>query len=84
MSVLTTGKFWAATAERAVKTAAQTAVAAIGTSVVVVNEVNWELVGGASALAAVLSVLTSVGSAGVGASGPSLGPEELTPPVPKG
>lgn len=80
MSALTTGKFWAATAERAVKTAAQAAVAAIGVNVVALAEVNWELVGGTSALAAVLSVLTSVASSGAGSDGPSLGPEELTPP----
>ena len=44
---------------RAIKTVAQTAVATIGTAVAM-GEVNWVLVGSASALAGVLSLLTSV------------------------
>ena len=44
---------------RAVKTMAQTAVATIGTSAVM-GEVSWVMVGSASALAGILSVLTSV------------------------
>lgn len=44
---------------RAIKTVAQTAVAMIGTSVVI-SEVDWIMVASASALAGVLSLLTSV------------------------
>jgi hypothetical protein len=44
---------------RAIKTVAQTAVATIGTSVVM-GEVNWVAVGSASLLAGILSLLTSV------------------------
>ncbi len=44
---------------RAIKTIAQTAVATIGTAVAL-GDVNWVLVGSASALAGVLSLLTSV------------------------
>ncbi len=53
-------KEWAkATAVRAVKTVAQTAVATIGVSAVM-SDVNWLAVGSASLLAGILSVLTSV------------------------
>lgn len=48
-----------AAAVRAVKTVAQTAVATIGTSAVL-GEVNWMMVGSASLLAGILSLLTSV------------------------
>lgn len=45
---------------RAIKTVAQTAVATIGTSMVM-EEVNWMVVASASLLAGVLSLLTSIG-----------------------
>ena len=44
---------------RAVKTAAQTAVAAIGTSAYM-GEVNWAMGGSTAALAAIVSVITSI------------------------
>lgn len=44
---------------RALKTLAQTAVATIGTTAVI-GEVDWIMVASASALAAILSILTSV------------------------
>lgn len=44
---------------RAVKTLAQTAVATIGTTAVL-SEVDWVLVASASALAGILSILTSI------------------------
>ena len=44
---------------RAIKTVAQTAVATIGTAAVL-GDVNWVMVGSASVLAGVLSLLTSV------------------------
>lgn len=44
---------------RAVRTCAQTAVATIGTTAVI-SDVDWSLVAGASALAGLLSLLTSV------------------------
>ena len=48
-----------AAAVRAIKTVAQTAIATIGTAAVI-GDVNWVMVGSASALAGVISVLTSV------------------------
>lgn len=53
-------KLWfKAAAVRAVKTVAQTAVATIGTSAAM-GQVNWLMVGSASLLAGILSLLTSV------------------------
>ena len=58
--VRTNFKTWAqAAAVRAVKTMAQAAIAMIGTSAAM-GEVNWKLVGSASLLAGILSILTSL------------------------
>ena len=60
MKIKTNFKTWLKAAGiRALKTLAQTAVATIGTSAVL-SEVDWVMVASASALAAVLSLLTSV------------------------
>lgn len=60
---------------RALKTVAQTAVAAIGTSAVI-SEINWLMVGSTSLLAGALSLLTSL--AGI----PEECPEEAAPAGP--
>lgn len=52
-------KWLRAAAVRSLKTIAQTAIATIGTSVLL-SEVNWMVVISASVLAGVLSLLTSV------------------------
>ena len=54
-----TKKWWKAAGIRAVKTIAQTTIATIGASVLL-SEVNWLAVASASALAGILSLLTSV------------------------
>ena len=60
MKIKTNFKAWLKAAGiRALKTLAQTAVATIGTCAVL-SEVDWVMVTSASALAAVLSLLTSV------------------------
>lgn len=53
------GKWFRAAGIRAIKTVAQTAVATIGTTAVI-EEVNWLVVLSASALAGILSLLTSI------------------------
>ena len=53
------GKWFKAAGVRAIKTVAQTAVATIGTSAAM-GDVNWLMVGSASLLAGILSLLTSV------------------------
>jgi hypothetical protein len=52
-------RWFAAAGVRAIKTIAQTAVATIGTSVVIAD-VNWTLVVSASLLAGILSLLNSI------------------------
>jgi hypothetical protein len=52
-------KWLKAAGVRAIRTVAQTALATIGTAAVV-GAVDWVLVGSASALAGILSLLTSV------------------------
>ena len=78
MSDLTSRAFWAATVERAVRTAAQTAIATIGTTALI-EEVDWAVVGSTTGLAVVLAVLTAV-AAGSRGGGPALGgAEQLRP-----
>lgn len=59
MKKVFTKEWWTAAGIRAIKTVAQTAIATIGTSAVM-SQVNWIAVASASALAGVLSLLTSL------------------------
>ena len=68
--------FWRAVAERALKTAAQTAIATIGTTAIAADQVDWRTVGLVTATATVLSVLTSVASAVTTDGSPSLNGSE--------
>lgn len=54
------GRSWVKAATiRAIKTIAQTAIATIGTSAIM-SQVDWKIVASASALAGILSLLTSL------------------------
>lgn len=53
------GEFWRAATIRAIRTAAQTAIAAIGTSAMI-TEINWIAVASTTAVATILSFLTSI------------------------
>jgi len=52
--------YWAFSGERAVKTVAQVAIATIGANTVGVLDVDWAQVLSVSALAGIMSLLTSV------------------------
>ncbi len=54
-----TPRWWAAAAVRAIKTTAQTAIATIGTAMML-QEVPWAFVGSAALLAGIISLLTSI------------------------
>ena len=53
-------RYWDYAAERAAKTLAQTALATISVGAVGILEVDWVNVGSVSALAGIMSLLTSV------------------------
>ena len=81
MSTLRTSRFWLAAAERAAKTMAQSLVALIGANAVAVTDLDWPQLLGVSATAALVSILTSIASAGVGPHGPSLADESIVTPL---
>ena len=78
MSTYTTPAFWTAAAERALKTFAQTAVALLGVDTFGLLDVDWVAVASAAGLAALISLLTSIATAGVRSDGsPSLAGEVI-------
>ena len=77
MSRLFTRAFWADAAERAIKTAAQVAILAIGQGVTVdLFAADWRNVAGLALGGAVLSLLSSIASARV----PGMSPASVVPP----
>ena len=83
MREILTRAFLLASLERCLKTFAQTAVALLSSDAVGLFDVNWASVASAAGMAAVVSLLTSVASSGVGNVGPSLSRSEvLSPPAP--
>lgn len=80
---MTTGKFWTAALERAVKSFAQSVLVVLGAGVVNVLSVPWPVAFAVGAGAFVVSILTSVVSAGSAGEGPALfGPETVAPTTP--
>lgn len=69
--------FWIATLERAVKTFAQSSVGVLTAEAVGLFDADWVGVVSAAGMATVISVLTSIGSGGIGSDSPSLVGEEL-------
>jgi len=55
-----TKEFWRAAGIRALRTFCQSAIATIGTTATLIQEVNWVLVGSTAVLAAFLSILNSI------------------------
>ena len=55
-----TKEFWRAAGIRALRTFCQSAIATIGTTATLIQEVNWLLVGSTAVLAALLSILNSI------------------------
>lgn len=80
MSIFTK-EFWAATAERATKSAVQGALVAIGaTATFDALTADWKVIGGSALSMAILSVLTSALSARfTSGEGPSFGGAEALP-----
>lgn len=68
-----------AVAERAVKTAAQSALLVLGADQINAIHVSWAEVGGFAAGGFILSVLTSLATSGFGGEGPSATTERIAP-----
>lgn len=61
-----TGEFWKQAAERAIKTAAQAALAFFVVGETAFDQIQWQVVAGGAAVAAIASILTSLASAPFG------------------
>ncbi|MFJ4715269.1 holin [Streptomyces sp. NPDC088785] len=72
MGSMWTTSFWKATAERAVRTFAQSLAAVLVAGATSLLDVDWAAALGTAGLATVLAVLTALGAAGVGPHGPGI------------
>lgn len=79
--MLWTRSYWSAVAERALKTAAQALIAILAVGQTDVLAVDWQNALAVTLTAALLSVLSSIASAGIGNAGPSLADETVVPHV---
>ena len=76
-----TASFWKSAAERAIKTVAQALVAVIAATSFDWFTADWRAIAGTALTAGVLSLLTSIASAGMGDKGtPSVVSESIIPP----
>lgn len=82
MSIYMKKTFWAGTAERAVKTLAQSVLAMIGTNTVAITDLDWEHILAVAATAAVVSVLTSLATPETAATAKEVKVEMVTAPTP--
>lgn len=82
MSIYMKKTFWAGTAERAVKTLAQAALAMIGTNTVAITDLDWQHILAVAATAAVVSVLTSLATPETAATAKEVKVEMVTAPTP--
>ncbi|MEV6102607.1 holin [Nocardia sp. NPDC051981] len=71
MASVFSGAFWVATAERAVRTAAQTLLAAVGLTAADALDADWGQAFALAGGAALLAVLTAISASGTG-DGPGL------------
>ena len=72
-----TKDYWLAILERAIKTAAQTFLASVGTTATL-GGINWPVVGSTVAVATLLSLVTSLASLPLAKPGPAaFGPESV-------
>ncbi|WP_055563504.1 holin [Streptomyces atriruber] len=75
-----TAAFWKATTERAIRTFAQALAAVLVAGATSLLDVEWGAAFATAGLAAVLAVLTAIGTAEVGAAGPGITEQPTTKP----
>jgi len=80
-----TSSFWKSAAERAIKTVAQALIAVLAATTFDWFTADWQAIAGTAATAGVLSLLSSIASAGIGDKGtPSVIAEPANATIPPG